>query len=207
MEAEPLDRRARRRVQKKEALLAAAWELARERGLAGVSQREVADRLDLAQPSLYSYFASKHDLYDAMFADGNRILVERMEALPLPDDPREALKATCRALMDFFMEDPVRYQLLFERTIPGFVPSEEAYGWARRFYDWHRGKLEAAGVRGQEYMDVFVALQAGLAGAQLHNDPGGDRWTRHLDWVLDMFLEEVARRQKRRPASPRRADS
>ena len=175
--------------------MAAAWELARERGLAGISQREVAERLDLVQSSLYTYFTSKNDLYDAMFADANRVLLRRMEALELPADPQEALLLSCQALMTFMTEDPVRHQLLFQRTLPGFTPSEESYALAQRFYDWHRARLEAAGVRGQAYMDVFVALQAGLAAAQLANDPGGDRWARHLDWVIDMFLREVARQQ------------
>ena len=29
--------------------------------------------------------------------------------------------------MGFAIEDPVRYQLLYQRTIPGFEPSPESY--------------------------------------------------------------------------------
>ena len=41
----------------------------------------------MRQPSLYEYFDSKHALYDAMFADGNRQLLARLDALKLPRDP------------------------------------------------------------------------------------------------------------------------
>jgi AcrR family transcriptional regulator len=195
-------------------LIAAAWDLAREYGLAGVSQRMLAERVGLAQPSLYSYFASKNDMYDAMFRDANEQLVARVEALDLPEDPLAALLLACRTMMDFSTSDAVRYQLLFQRTLPGFVPSDESYAMAKRFYDWHRKRLEAVGIRGQAMMDVFVALQAGLQEAQLANDPGGTRWTKHLDWVITMFVEKaLAERKKDSHAhtapsrtAPRRAD-
>jgi hypothetical protein len=96
--------------------------------------------------------------------------------------------------MQFFVEDPVRYQLLFQRNLPGFVPSEQSYALAKRFYEWHRKRLEAVGVRGQAMMDVFVALQAGLQEAQLANDPGGNRWAKHLPWVIEMFIDRALAR-------------
>lgn len=185
------DHRQDRREAMRARLIAAAWSLAHEHGLAGVSQRALADRVGLAQPSLYSYFASKNDLYDAMFHAANVELVARLEALELPDDPRSALLLACRELMAYSTADPLRYQLLFQRTVPGFEPSAASYAVAVRFYEWHRQRLQAVGIRGQEHMDVFVALQAGLTEAQLANDPGGDRWSRHLDWVIEMFVDRV----------------
>ena len=38
----------------------------------------------MRQPSLYEYFDSKHALYDAMFADGNRQLLARLDQLSYP---------------------------------------------------------------------------------------------------------------------------
>jgi len=190
------DRRQRRHARKRADLIAAAWDLAREVGLAGMSQRALADKVDLAQPSLYSYFSSKNDLYDALFADAYETLLARLDTWQLPAEPRDGLKEACRQVMAFFLEDPVRYQLLFQRTLPGFEPSAGSYELAVRYYEWHRANLERAGVHGQVYMDIFVALQSGLAGPQLSNEPGGDRWARHLDWVIDMFLREVDRRQQ-----------
>jgi AcrR family transcriptional regulator len=189
-----VDRRQARHEAMRKRLIAAAWELAHEHGLAGISQRMLADKVGLAQPSLYSYFASKNDMYDAMFCDANEQLLARMEALELPEDPMAALLLSCREMMDFSTSDGVRYQLLFQRNLPGFVPSEQSYALAKRFYEWHRKRLEAVGVRGQAMMDVFVALQAGLQEAQLANDPGGNRWAKHLPWVIEMFIDRALAR-------------
>src|SRR5947207_183206 len=107
--AEPVDRRGRRREEKRAKMVAAAWDLARRDGLAGISLRDVADRVDLQQPSLYAYFDSKLALYDAMFVDGYRNLLERFERHTFADDPREALVEFVEILVKFSGEDVVRH--------------------------------------------------------------------------------------------------
>ena len=113
------------------AIIAAAWDLARIHGIGGVSLHALAREVGIRQPSLYAYFDSKHALYDAMFADGNRQLLERLDRLDLPDDPRTAVKAFVRAFVTFALEDLARCTLLFQRPIPGFVPSAESYAGAQ----------------------------------------------------------------------------
>ena len=110
-----------RREQRVAEIVATAWELARVHGIGGLSLHALARELGIRQPSLYAYFESKHALYDAMFADGNRQLIARLDALELPDEPRAALKAFMRAFVDFSVEGPERSGLLFDRQIPGFV--------------------------------------------------------------------------------------
>src|SRR4249919_2388523 len=105
--------RQRRRDARVAQILDEAWVLARRDGLAAVSLRELAAAVGLRQPSLYVYFDSKHALYDAMFADGNRQLFERVAALDPGHDPRTALKAFMRELTEFALENEARHQLLF----------------------------------------------------------------------------------------------
>jgi AcrR family transcriptional regulator len=62
------DPRPARRQARYEEILAAAWDIAAEQGLSGVSLHEVARTVGLRQPSLYAYIESKSALYDAMFA-------------------------------------------------------------------------------------------------------------------------------------------
>ncbi len=182
--------------------MAAAWELAQDQGLAGLSLRALAARVGLRQPSLYAYFGSKNDLYDAMFAHGNEQLLAWFDDLALPTDGAEALRAFSIELMAFFTSDAMRYELMFERTLPGFEPFPDSFALARRFYDrMCEEVLVPAGVRTSEQIDVYVALMAGIAAAQLANEPGGQRWTRHVEWVVDMFLREVTR--PRRPSRGR----
>ena len=72
------DRKARRRQETADEIVAAAWEQVREHGLAGLSMRDLGARVGMRAQSLYSYFASKHEIYDAMFAQGNQEFLERM---------------------------------------------------------------------------------------------------------------------------------
>src|SRR2546425_3218100 len=120
------DKVTQRREAKVASIVASAWKLAREHGIAGVSLHALAREVGMRQPSLYEYFDSKHALYDAMFADGNRQLLDRLDALTLPRDPRAALKRYMRAFMSFAIEDAPRCELLFQRHIPDFVPAPEA---------------------------------------------------------------------------------
>jgi AcrR family transcriptional regulator len=177
-------------------IVGCAWDLARTLGIAGFSLLALAREVGIQQPSLYAHFASKDALYDAMFADGNRQLLARLEGLALPDDPGAALKVFMRAFVVFALEDTERCYLLFQRPIPGFEPSAVSYGHAGQVMDRVVGVLRAAGVEDQDDIDCFIAMVAGLIHAQLSNDPGGDRWSRHLERLTDLYLDDIHRRRR-----------
>lgn len=204
----PADRRIARHSARRDEIIQAAWSLARAHGLDGIPMRTLADRVGLRQPSLYQYFASKEGLFDAMFAEGNRQLLQRMRALVLPEDPVAALRVFAKDLTAFSVEDPLRYQLMFQRNIPGFQPSRESYALAEEFYDWATVLLKKAGLGSRTSVDLFTAFSAGLVEQQLANDPGGRRWIRHMDTMLDMLLRHAAelsttRRRGRHPTVTR----
>ena len=178
------------------AILDAAWVLAREHGIAGVSLRQLAGRVEMRQPSLYEYFASKNALYDAMFADGNRQLLERIKLLDLPADPRAALKLLVRSWLDFAMEDMARCELLFQRHLPGFTPSHESYALAEDALMALGELAQAAGVTEPGDIDCIVAVAGGLLDAQVANDPTGDRWIRHLNRLIDLLVDDALQRSK-----------
>lgn len=186
------DWRTARREAARAEILRAAEELAREAGLAGLSLRDLARRLGMAAPSLYAYFDSKAELYDALFAAGYR----EMRRLPVPHEPdlRSQVRALARQFVHFSLADPVRHQLLFQRTIPGFTPSPESYALAQEVYDRSVGTLLAYdGVR-QDDLDLVTAVFTGLVDQQLSNDPGGDRWVRLLDDAVDLVALRIERR-------------
>src|SRR3984893_8469399 len=140
------DKVTNRREAKVALIVASAWKLAREHGIAGVSLHALAREVGMRQPSLYEYFDSKHALYDAMFADGNRQLLERLDALTLPQDPRAGLKKVMGAVVAFALEDPARYELLFERHVPGFTPSPEPHALAEEALERARKLMDAGGL-------------------------------------------------------------
>ena len=61
------DRTAERREATRREIVEVAWALAQEQGLAGFTMRDVAERVGMRAPSLYTHFESKHAIYDAMF--------------------------------------------------------------------------------------------------------------------------------------------
>lgn len=190
-EARPDRRRARHAATKQE-IVAAAWRLARERGLGGWSLRDVAEAVGMRAPSLYVYFASKNAVFDALFADGCGAMLRRMEPAAAEAEGRsaeEVLRLAATTFFDFCREDPARYQLLFLRTLPGFEPSPESYALAQQAVDQLTRVLEGIGLGSAWHVDLWTALTVGLVTQQLSNEPGGTRWERLVPAAVQMFLE------------------
>jgi AcrR family transcriptional regulator len=186
------DTRAVRRDATRARILAAAWDLARRDGLAAITLRGVARRVGMRAPSLYTYFPSKNAMYDAMYAEAARQLAETLAGRPQGDDPRQALRGRMRLFTGFCVADPVRYQILLERPVPGFEPAPESFQITAAALAGTRADMQAAGVAGEPALDMFRALITGLVSLQVANDPGGDRWTRLQDDAFDMFFAHYA---------------
>ena len=185
-----------RREAKIAAIVEAAWGLARENGIQAVSLHALAKVVGMRQPSLYVYFESKNALYDAMFADGNRRLLAHLDSVELPEDPRAALKSFLTAFAAFAVEDPARNSLLFHRVIPNFEPTPESYAVAVEALSRSRAVMHAAGVTDPGDVDCLIAIIAGLIEAQLSNEPGGDRWLRYLDRMVDLLADHANERNR-----------
>lgn len=187
-----VDRRVARREATKGEIVDAAWALAREQGLAALSMRDLAAAVGMQAPSLYQYFGSKLAIYDAMFGQGMREALAVVGAAVDTRDRRGALRESGRRIVEFATSDPVRAQLLFQRTIPGFEPSPESYAPAVEMSARVQALIIELGITDPDAMDLWTALMSGLANQQLANEPGGTRWTRLIDRTVDMFLAEVA---------------
>ena len=192
------DRRAERHAATRAEILDAAWQQVRASGLAALSLRDLARTVGMQPPSMYSYFDSKNAIYDAMFAQGAQQFVDEQRAsMPTPDDPLEALKAVSHFFVEFCAADFARYQLLFQRTIPGFEPSPESFKISEDNLAELGALLARCGVSEPEAIDLFTALGTGLADQQLSNDPGGDRWIRLIDDAVEMFYEHITKPTKK----------
>jgi AcrR family transcriptional regulator len=185
------DRRAERREATRREILDAAWEIARQEGLSAVTLREVAGRVGMRSPSLYSHFDSKNAIYDAMFAQAWGELCDVFDAMPQPAAHRRAMLAQAEMFFDFAAADLARHQLMNQRTIPGFRPSDEAYAVSIAAYERMQRMLRRCGVRAQEDLDLWTAIVGGFVDQQLANDPGGSRWRRQLPRLVDMYCDEV----------------
>ena len=176
-------------------IVAASWDLVREHGLAGLSMRDLGERVGMRAQSIYSYFASKHGIYDAMFLEGYQAFATSMdqtfEGVQPAGDPRGTARLLAHGFLEFCTSDPVRYQLLFQRTIPGFEPSPQSWAVALQAYEQNRQLLAGVGICDQPTLDLWTAMLTGLADQQISNDPGGDRWERLVDRAVDMLLTDA----------------
>ncbi len=195
------DRRAERRQETVEEIVSTAWRLARAEGLAGLSLREVAAEVGMRPQSLYTYFDSKNAIYDAMFAQGCRQFAEGQDRWELVGDARADLGVIGRYFVEFCTQDPVRYQLMFQRTIPGFEPSAGSLAISFESLAVVQAHLVSLGIDDPRDLDLFTAIGTGLASQQISNDLGGDRWLRLIDDAVEMYLAHVGVGTPVRPTS------
>lgn len=184
-------------------ILDAAWAQVRANGLAALSLRDLARTVGMQPPSLYSYFDSKHAIYDAMYAQGARAFVEAEPSGEL-SDPVEGLKQIVRSFVGFCAADAARYLLLFQRTIPDFEPSAESFAIAEGSLERLRRRIEACGITEPDAVDLFTAIGTGLADQQLSNDPGGDRWISLIDDAVEMFYDHMTKKREQTATRRRR---
>ena len=153
-----------------------------------MSLRDLARRAGITTPTVYAYFESKNAIYDAMFGQAATEFADRMAEPVDGGDAREILTRYAQRFVEFCTSDPVRYQLLFQRTLPGFDPSPESYAPAVRALAETHELLALQGITETRHVDLWTALITGLVDQQVSNDPGGDRWTGLVDESVTMFL-------------------
>ena len=204
------DRRAERREATRAEILEAAWELAGQKGLAEFTLRDLAERVGMRAPSLYTHFESKDAIYDAMFGqawtDYEKVALAELQELPT--SPRAAIRRTARVFFDFAVANPARHQLMNQRTVPGFEPSPESYAPAVRVLELGQQLLRNLGLTDPSDFDIATAIIAGMINQQLANDPGGTRWSALLDRAMDTWADGVGLppdppAQDRRTTQPR----
>jgi AcrR family transcriptional regulator len=200
------DRIAERREATRTEILEAAWKLAQEKGLADFTLRDLAERVGMRAPSLYTHFESKKAIYDAMFGqawiDFERIALAELSELPA--NPRAAIRRVARVFFDYTVANPARHQLMNQRTIPGFEPSADSYAPAIRMFELGQQIFRNVGLTDPSDFDIFTAISAGLVSQQLANDPGGTRWSALLDRTIDVWADGLGLPPEP-PAQSRRA--
>ena len=188
------DRRALRRAATRAEIVDAAWQLVGHSGLAGLSMRDLGDSVGMRAQSVYSYFGSKNEIFDAMFRQGYEEYLATISPLAEAEtsDVTAYLQGIAHGHFDFCVENPARFQLLFLRTVPGFEPSGSSFAVAIDALGRLQTGLERAGIADPQAADLATAVMTGLASQQLANDPSGDRWGRLVDRAVSMVLAEVA---------------
>jgi AcrR family transcriptional regulator len=125
------ERQERERAEVARAILDAARELFIAEGYQNVSIRKIAERVEYSPAAIYSYFASKDDIFFALAEEGFRMLS------PGPDccrdtDPLDAIRHAFWRVYEFSKTHPEYFALMFvDRTVPRINQDRERFGFMR----------------------------------------------------------------------------
>ncbi len=204
-------RQAARRTLVEREILDGAWALMAREGVAALSVREVARSVGLRQQSLTHYFPTKQALLDALFADGFTVLRRTLEQIAPTDDPIGSIIEVAVNVVDYCVDNPARYHLMLQRTLPGFSPSDNSHRVALGCLDILVQRLSAAEITDPADVALIRGLISGLAAEQIANDPHGrtfadqtDRGIRTLVTAMRATDTTPAPKSRSRSAPPPR---
>jgi AcrR family transcriptional regulator len=176
----PNERRARNREEVIRGILDTACAVIREDGVAALNMHEVARRLGMRAQSLYSYFPSKTALYQALFVMGMRMYNQRTaQVIAQYGTSWDLIQAALTTFMEFAHDYPELYQLIFQRPVPGFVPSHEGIAEMIKLVGASQhvitSLIEAGviqpGLSAEQTNNLFVALMHGITSLYMANEP------------------------------------
>src|SRR3954453_1594964 len=104
----PVDRNDRRRRRTREALLHAASEIFKERGVDGATVADIAGRADVAHGSLYNHFSGIDEIVGVLARESvQRILDRTQEIMSEVSDPQLLPCVGARVILRSFVQDAV----------------------------------------------------------------------------------------------------
>jgi AcrR family transcriptional regulator len=186
------------------AILDAAEHLLANGGEQRLSIREVCARAGVTPPTIYHHFGDKAALVarvvDECFADFDRSFVGRAA----PSDPVEALRWAFDRYVDYGLEHPTHYRLMFERR------QTRATAGGLASYDGLRRRVAAIAAAGRLVVPIEAATAAfwsavhGVTSLLIRG-----LWTRDAPCVAlvrDALTTQLTRpARRRRPSGRRRA--
>jgi AcrR family transcriptional regulator len=122
------ERQDRERQAVTASILDAARDLFITEGYQSVSIRKIAERIEYSPAAIYSYYASKDDIFLALAAEGFHRLDEKVRAAMTTDDPLENVRGCWWAFYQFSQEQPAFFQLMFvDHSVPRITQQWEGF--------------------------------------------------------------------------------
>jgi AcrR family transcriptional regulator len=132
------ERRSRERQETRERILEAAREMFVELGYEATTMRAIADRIEYTPTAIYHHFRNKEALLSELCAQDFRALATAFQRIGRIEDPVERLRRAGRTYVEFGLEHPMQYQLMFMTRKPPDImkeirpdPSEGAFAFLR----------------------------------------------------------------------------
>ena len=122
------ERQDRERQAVTASILDAARQLFLVEGYANVSIRKIAERIEYSPAAIYSYYASKDDIFLALANEGFHRLAAKVHAAMVTGDPLENVRASWWAFYEFAKEEPEYFLLMFvDRSVPRITQEWEGF--------------------------------------------------------------------------------
>jgi AcrR family transcriptional regulator len=102
-----------------ERIAAAAGKLLEREGAEAMTMRRVAKAVGITPMALYRHFADREGLLNALADAGFEELVARVEKIDLPADPEDQLRSILDVFLDFALEKPRLFELMFLKRRAG----------------------------------------------------------------------------------------
>lgn len=134
------ERRTRERAETRQRILDAAREMFVERGYDATTMRAIADRIEYTPTAIYHHFRNKEALLAELCAADFRALAGTFLKIGRIEDPIQRLRRTGQVYVEFGLQHPMQYQLMFMTRKPTEVltglrstdPSEDAYAFLQQ---------------------------------------------------------------------------
>lgn len=128
------ERKAKEKEELKSLILRAAKKLFVEKGIEKTTIRSIAKEIEYSVGTVYVYYKDKNDILHDLHTQGFKQLGGEMKVLFNVADPMERLKAMGRVYLQFALENPDMYDLMFSMKAPmEFLESMHKE-------DWNEGK-------------------------------------------------------------------
>jgi AcrR family transcriptional regulator len=132
-----VQRREREREQIRQMIMDAAMSLFVNEGFEKVTIRNIAEAIEYTPGAIYSYFKDKDEIFYALHLEAFGKLFEVLRDAALKGNPMERLHNIGKAYMQFGLDNPQQYDLMFISTITGKQIAEKMTMMEQ---GWHQGQ-------------------------------------------------------------------
>ncbi|MFN3996766.1 TetR/AcrR family transcriptional regulator [Algoriphagus sp.] len=124
------ERKAKEKEELKSLILQAAKRLFVEKGIDQTTIRNIANAIEYSVGTVYVYYKDKNDILHDLHSQGFKQLGGEMKVLFSVGDPMERLKALGRVYLQFALDNPDMYDLMFSLRGPmDFLESMHKEEW------------------------------------------------------------------------------
>ncbi len=154
-------------------ILAAAGRLFSEKGTEGTTMDDIAREAEYSKATLYVYFQSKEEIVGAILLNGLAKLKKRVhQAITDHTDWYEGYDAVCRAILEFYRENPTAYEAVMGGGHTGAEGTKSDQDVRRVIQEFckeladflEKGSAAGAVAGNQNHMEMVMLFWASVSG-------------------------------------------